>query len=171
MKLELRRIEYLARNSEETACYVAQVWVDGKHVADVSNDGHGGCDRQNPANGYTYKDIDALNERCKAEFPPLALGEGKTIPADLDLVCGRKLDEWLEAKAVNLQLRRLLRTKAMFTTASMPGIRSIPLKQKGRLYSLGVIVEHIRKLYPDARVLNNLPYDEALAIFDKEGRK
>jgi len=36
-KIELRAIEHIARASEETYCYAAKVYVDGKHVADVSN--------------------------------------------------------------------------------------------------------------------------------------
>ena len=45
MKLELKAIKHTVWASEETHCYQASLYVDGKPVAIVSNDGHGGCDR------------------------------------------------------------------------------------------------------------------------------
>lgn len=46
MKLELKSIQYNAALSEETYAYSAKLYADGKHVADVANRGHGGCDEQ-----------------------------------------------------------------------------------------------------------------------------
>jgi hypothetical protein len=45
MKIELRKISFNERMSEETNCYAADLYVDGKKVGEVGNDGHGGCDR------------------------------------------------------------------------------------------------------------------------------
>jgi hypothetical protein len=45
MKLELKNIKYFASGSQETPCYTATVYVDGKKAIYVDNDGHGGCDR------------------------------------------------------------------------------------------------------------------------------
>ena len=45
MKLELKNIKHTAWASQETHCYQASLYVDGKPVAIVSNDGHGGADR------------------------------------------------------------------------------------------------------------------------------
>ena len=54
--------------SEETECFVAQLWVDGKHIADVRNDGKGGSNDLHPMDGYTYEDIkefDTLDAECE----------------------------------------------------------------------------------------------------------
>ena len=45
-KIELKNISHYARGSEETPCYNATVYVNGKKTIEVGNDGHGGCDRQ-----------------------------------------------------------------------------------------------------------------------------
>ena len=55
-KIELKNIKYAAFASEETNCYKATLYVDGKRFAYLSNDGHGACDRQEPIEPYTYKD-------------------------------------------------------------------------------------------------------------------
>ena len=45
MNLEMKAIKFSEWASEETYCYQANVYLDGKPLAMVSNDGHGGCDR------------------------------------------------------------------------------------------------------------------------------
>jgi hypothetical protein len=42
IKFELRKIKYFDAMSEETPCFTAQIWENGKHVADAKNSGHGG---------------------------------------------------------------------------------------------------------------------------------
>ena len=46
MKLKLKNIKHSEFASQETNCYQAVVYLNGKPFADVSNDGHGGCDYQ-----------------------------------------------------------------------------------------------------------------------------
>jgi glycine betaine/choline ABC-type transport system substrate-binding protein len=43
MSYELKKVKIVDELSEETMCFSAQIWEDGKHVADVSNRGYGGC--------------------------------------------------------------------------------------------------------------------------------
>ena len=43
MKLELKRVEYSERLSEETSAFAADLWINGKKAAYVKNDGRGGC--------------------------------------------------------------------------------------------------------------------------------
>ena len=44
--------------SEETHCYNAVVYVDGKAMIDVSNEGHGGADTQWAIKPFTDQDIE-----------------------------------------------------------------------------------------------------------------
>ena len=46
MKLELKSIQYSSFASQETSCYQAKLYVDGKPFATVGNEGCGGCDYQ-----------------------------------------------------------------------------------------------------------------------------
>lgn len=43
MKIELKKVEFSERMSEETNCFVADLYINGKNVGYVKNDGHGGC--------------------------------------------------------------------------------------------------------------------------------
>jgi len=164
-KIELRAIEHIARASEETYCYAAKVYVDGKHVADVSNDGHGGCDHQHPAKGYTHKDIEALNKRIAETYPPAFEIKGKPHPSDLEIVCGELVTAWLIGKAMAKDLKR----SVLFVTPEQPGLRQISLRQKGQQYLLKTMCDHVKGKYPGAKILNLLPHDVALALYKKHG--
>jgi len=43
MKIELKRVSFNERMSEETNCFVADLYINGKKVGECSNDGRGGC--------------------------------------------------------------------------------------------------------------------------------
>lgn len=167
MNIELRKIQYAAFASEETSCYSAQVWVDGVHVADVSNDGHGGCDHQRPAKGKVYADVEALNAKIKATYPPRDTGmilKGKPFitQPDLEDVCGQLLEEHLLTKEVKRVLNRTVayvdpEKKAVFTYKKMTE------PQKDQL-----IVALLAKK-PTAKVLNRLPLPEAVKLYREFG--
>jgi hypothetical protein len=57
LKFELRKIKYFDAGSEETPCFTAEIWENGKKVADVSNEGHGGGNRVDHLHGTSYKDV------------------------------------------------------------------------------------------------------------------
>jgi len=44
MLIQIKNIDFSERMSEETFCFTASLWVNGKKIGDVSNRGHGGCD-------------------------------------------------------------------------------------------------------------------------------
>ena len=60
MKLELKKIKYCKWMSEETHCYSAVVYVDGKATIEVSNEGHGGGDNQWAIKPFTEQDIEKV---------------------------------------------------------------------------------------------------------------
>lgn len=43
MKIEVKNIKFYERLSEETNCFTADVYIDGKKAAYAKNDGQGGC--------------------------------------------------------------------------------------------------------------------------------
>jgi len=66
--MELRKVKHFNELSQETMAFSAQLWVDGKHIADISNNGEGGSNNIYPAKGYTWDDIrqyDNLDTECK----------------------------------------------------------------------------------------------------------
>jgi uncharacterized transporter YbjL len=67
MELSLKKVKYFDEMSEETPCFVAELYDKGVHMATVKNDGHGGGNMLYPVKGKTYKDIakyDNLDVEC-----------------------------------------------------------------------------------------------------------
>lgn len=96
-KIELRKISYNQRLSEETAAFAAQVWVDGVHVCDASNHGTGGPNLYVPAKGKNYSDVTALEVTIKNTFPKWKMGNNE-YDTDLDILCGDLLNNHLFMK-------------------------------------------------------------------------
>ena len=55
--MELKRVKCYDKLSEETICFTAELWEDGKHIGNLKNDGQGGSNNFTPNNGYTYNDF------------------------------------------------------------------------------------------------------------------
>ena len=70
MKIELRKISFSERMSDETNCFVADIYIDGKKVGYCKNDGRGGCTEYH---GYTKADNELI-EKAEAYC--------KTLPYD-----------------------------------------------------------------------------------------
>lgn len=67
-KLTLKNLKVQEILSEETLCFSADLYEDGKLIAHVSNRGHGGSNEILPAKGLTYKDVahlDNLDTECE----------------------------------------------------------------------------------------------------------
>jgi hypothetical protein len=65
--MELKKVKYFEQGSEETPCFTAELWENGKLIAYLKNDGHGGSNMVHPAKGLIYKDIakyDNIDVEC-----------------------------------------------------------------------------------------------------------
>ena len=75
MKLELKNITYYKQGSQETPCYNADVYINGKKAIHVSNNGCGGSDSQYMHEPFTFKDLmevqDYLHKKSKIDHEPL----------------------------------------------------------------------------------------------------
>lgn len=59
-KFSFKNFKFVEEMSEETPCFSADLYENGKLVAHVSNRGHGGCNEVRPAKGLTHKDVEHL---------------------------------------------------------------------------------------------------------------
>jgi cell division FtsZ-interacting protein ZapD len=59
-KLTMRNLKFHEDMSEETPCFSADLYEDGKLVAHVKNSGKGGCCDLDLAKGLTWKDVQHL---------------------------------------------------------------------------------------------------------------
>lgn len=70
MNFELKKIKYFEQGSQETPCFTAELWENGKLVAYLENNGRGGNNMVHPntKEGLTYKDVtkyDDLDVECE----------------------------------------------------------------------------------------------------------
>ncbi len=165
--IELRNIDVHVGLSEETPAYTAKLFVDGKHFADVSNQGHGGPDMvyspEGIGKGYWIGDeiLKTLNDRVAASYPveDLDVGiHGKTIKftENLETICHGLVWEHVDKRNLKSRLSRKI-----FIMDKDEKIYTIKGKKSPRL------IEAIAKRYPDAIILNTLAFEEAWTLWRK----
>jgi hypothetical protein len=95
MHVELKKVKFHEDMSDETNCFSAEVWVDGKKLADVSNHGQGGENEYHHLPGM-QGDLCKFEEWCKT-LPPLPATEDfpLTLPMNADLYISNLFDAWL----------------------------------------------------------------------------
>jgi hypothetical protein len=104
MLIELKNLKTLASLSEETHCYTAKIYIDGKPAFDASNHGHGGCDDYRPIAPFTYDDIKRINEWLAANRKPYE-AYGTTIECSLEIEVGDLINKELARKTLARMLR------------------------------------------------------------------
>src|SRR6056300_699746 len=156
MKLELKNIKHTAWASQETHCYQASLYVDGKPVAIVSNDGHGAADRDyaHPKFKGEYRAKMAKVHEYFDGLPPSPFSyEGAdgvmihdSLPQTLEFWCCDQVNDWLSAR----ELKKKLKKEFLFQFADKVGVFAHKTRPS-RAHK--------------ATILNDLPFDEALAIW------
>jgi len=161
-KIELKNIKYAAFASQETSCYEATLYVDNKRFAYVSNEGHGGCDRQDPIKPHTYKDIRKLEETIAKEYPKWGseYGGDDEYDTDLEIVCGNLLRQWHIDKDVKRSLKKI----AFVKSPDEKEIYFMGTVAQAKTHS-DVIRERILRDYPKSVILNDLPIEEVRPYF------
>jgi len=152
--LELKNIKVHLGLSEETHAYTAVVYVDGKKAVEVSNQGHGGGDRQQPVNGYS---VEKINDWCEATLPKWKMFDDEMHDTDLEMWCHDQVNDHLTLK----DMKRKMRSKALFVDAG----KIWEMGMKGLKKYEARMADAVRQQYPDAVVLNDLPVVEALALY------
>ena len=105
--LELKNIKFSEFASQETNCYEATLYLDGKKVGFVGNQGHGGCDR-----------FDSVSEAAKLSLvsfletlPPVELGHGlNPVQPGLDqleMLCCDIISEWQVEKEFKRAMKKV----------------------------------------------------------------
>jgi len=100
MKIELKKISFNERMSEETNCFVADLYINGKNVGECKNDGRGGCTYYH---GITKADnvlIDEAEAYCKTLPNVKSSFDDFEYPQNLENVIDELLEAHLKAKAM-----------------------------------------------------------------------
>jgi hypothetical protein len=154
VKIELRKIKIAKFASEETLCFEAEVWIDGEKCGTTGNAGHGGGNRYQPhtlgekleAHARTLPDL-------QSEYGPLKM--------NADLLVSELVDDHLEKK----DLERLLKRRIVFESRHKPNLWEA--KKTGAAGE----VEAFAKRPDVARVLNLLPFEEALRLYREKAKR
>jgi hypothetical protein len=104
MKIELKGIKHFAELSQETHCYAASLYIDGKKVGRVSNAGHGGADDFD-GDWRVYEEIDAW----VAANMEGTKWDDKVLPANLEGLCCELVNDHLAEK----ELKKLLKDRVL----------------------------------------------------------
>ena len=180
--IELRKLKVCKFMSEETTCYEAEVWVNGKRGFHASNDGHGGCDDytaifDRATNSHDRAAYDTAMEVLKTfadSLPPehtglpandaeaRARGEHFMLEQDVETLIGDALEDALCAKASDKYLKKMS-THIFFLTKD-GSLSHLKLK-------VGVVTPEIlaraAARYPKDTLVNTLPESEQRAILRK----
>lgn len=129
----LKSIKFLESMSEETNCFTANVYFDGKLVAYAKNNGRGGNTDviRDPKCGVVlFKEFE---EYCKS-LPPYVNGSF-TLPSDSEMVVDNLFEDWLKAKdrkklENNMKKGLLFGTELAYDMVSWKGVTlEVLLKQ------------------------------------------
>ena len=93
MKIELKNIEHFESMSEETFCFSANLYVDGKKIGAVSNRGHGGCHEYD----FDMETVRQLNQWCKENLPKWSMDD-QEYETDLELHISNLVADFLDTK-------------------------------------------------------------------------
>lgn len=164
MKIELKKVDYSERASEETYCFYAEVYIDGAHVGSVQNNGQGGPHIfrgkfEDRLNEYG-KGLPRVTSKIKSKDDPTGFF---TYQPDAESLINDTLDDFLTRR----DLKRSLAAKILFTKTTKPGLfESKRLKPEQKHLIKDRDEGRIKAIFRDTdKILNFLPFDDALKIF------
>ena len=157
-KIELKNLKHSDFASQETYCFEASVYIDGKKAGTVSNQGCGGCHSYHP---------NTLYQLLKAEADKLPPHEWRLneevlkIQPDADTIISELVTEALTAKDLKSGMRRRILfvgdDGSVFETQAMNAVALATQLNRTDLFE---------KLKTKT-ILNLLPFPEALSIYIK----
>ena len=152
-KLELKNIKYFASMSEETPCYKADIFINGKKAINVSNHGHGACDEI-----YAYTSF-GLTQNGLKEFEQYLAKLQEDDFEPIDSWCHDRLYEYLDQK----KIKRDMKTKFICINKNTNELFAY---EKNTGISDSAFQDHLDKNHPSSMCLNFLPFDQAWKLFD-----
>jgi len=141
MKIQLKNVKHADFASQETHCYSASVWVDGKRIGTVENDGRGGSDLFE-GDQAAYKLAD---DYCKTK------GEWHNLEGE----CCDLVNRWLMAR----DLKRMLKKRILFAKEG----RIFEIGTKPTALALAQFKARRAGVVP----LNEMEFEAALDLFAK----
>lgn len=96
MKLQLKRVKIYDELSDETICFTAELYADGKKVATARNDGRGGSTDVISTDGWRSETAQQLIQYAKDNPIVYEFPWGRYEASQVGDHVDRLLDAWLE---------------------------------------------------------------------------
>ena len=163
MKLEMKSIKYSAFASHETYCYEGYVYIDGKKSIYVSNDGHGGADRQYTEDRVPHTIIREVDEWCKKNLPKWKMSsdgdDPKEYDTDFEMWCHNQVTKFIRRKDLKRDLNKCV---IFFQDGELMECRYKVKKLSG------VHFNHFKIKNKGVKViLNEMPFEDAFKLYDE----
>ena len=157
-KIELKNLKHSDFASQETYCFEASVYIDGKKAGTVSNQGCGGCHSYHPNTLYQI----LAKEAAKLPHHEWRLNDQVlSVAPDADTIISELVTEALTAKDLKSGMRRRIlfvgEDGSVFETQPMAAAELAKQLQKPNL----------NEVLKTKTILNLLPFPEALSIYIK----
>jgi hypothetical protein len=152
MKIELKNIKYSAFMSEETTAFEATIYVDGSKAGFASNRGHG-----DPINIYPH-DLQVRLDEYGSTLPVMHY-HGLDLKQDAESLINNVLSDWLISK----DLKKLLSSRILFTRTDNRILQTKKLDKA--VLERTLATEALYKPLMAVKILNQLPFSEALAVY------
>ena len=163
MKLEMKSIKHSVFASQETYCYEGYVYIDGKKAIYVSNDGHGGADRQYTESNFPHTTIREVDEWCKKNLPKWKMSsdgdDPKEYDTDFEMWCHNQVTKFIRRKDLKRDLNKCV---IFFQDGELMECRYKVKKLSG------VHFNHFKIKNKGVKViLNEMPFEDAFKLYDE----
>ena len=122
MKVELKNFNYNSRMSEETDCFSADIWINGKKVGYAENGGKGGCTNIS----FIDRTIEREFNEWEEAQPPVPTDHDGLDPLEMNgelfisMLAGDMINEKQKKKDEARQLKWEKATTAQFAAKGFP---------------------------------------------------
>ena len=103
-KIKLENVRVFDERSQETICFYAELWVDGRHIANLRNSGCGEAHHIEVMDGLVGRQLAERARRYCTALPNRPLNMGgyiEMIPMDLELFIDIELNKTIRKGLVN----------------------------------------------------------------------
>lgn len=159
MKIELKNVKHSEFASQETNCFEATIYVDGKKAGSARNDGHGGCTFIHPRE--LQQRLDAYGATLPGVVTPY-LSEGK--PFVMKQTGETLIDDLLTAFLITRDVKRLLKGHILFVSAKNGKVCQTKKLRPEHLTHHLLDEARIKRQLDATRILNTAPVEEIVAL-------
>jgi len=144
MKVTLKKISFYERMSEETNCFAADLYINGKKVGEAKNDGQGGC---TDYRGFSKEDNEIIRQ-AEEHFKSLPMQKseyGFNYQPSLENAIDDQFELYLKAKEEK-KMQKLMETAIVIGKPNGVGYSYIKQKVKLSQFPVNVLQDFIDKI-------------------------